>query len=382
MGKIELVMLDRYCDFEQIGKTWTELNHSKSSYFLSWGWVEHWLSTLPKELELKLAVVKKNGVPVLAFFLGIRKIVRHKILKSQTFFLNATGEEAFDQLCIEYNSILSRSDTHVSLNELLELLPVGWEEFRLPGMNVDEFPGNSLNQRISSNVVIIEKSTASPYVDLEAVRQSSGGYLSLLSSNTRYQINRSYRGYNKKLGTMTCEVATHLEQAYNIYTEMIELHQKCWQSRGELGAFASDYFRSFHRDLIRKRFDSGEIQLIKISCGQQTIGCLYSFVQNGQVSFYQSGFNYSADQHLKPGMISFTEAIKYNASQGHMTFDFLGGDSTYKARLSTHSNRLVWACIQKPLVKFRLESTLRCFKKILFGPKQILPTNIGDKHER
>jgi CelD/BcsL family acetyltransferase involved in cellulose biosynthesis len=144
----------------------------------------------------------------------------------------------------------------------------------------------------------------------------------------------------------------------------VRLHKKTWQGQGEISSFESDFFQQFHQDLIRKRLDSGEIQLLRISAGDATIGCLYNFVCQGRVYGYQSGFQYEDDKHLTPGFTSFVEAIKYSAAMGYDAYDFLGGDAAYKSRLCTNEQRLIWAKVQKPRLHFQVEARLKALKQL------------------
>src|SRR5512144_2301198 len=91
----------------RIRDAWCELEASSSpSYFLSWGWVETWLDTLPPSAGLTLYVVRRAGAPIAAFFLGGRTQWRHRVLPSRTLHLNQTGDGAYDEICIEYNGML------------------------------------------------------------------------------------------------------------------------------------------------------------------------------------------------------------------------------------------------------------------------------------
>ena len=320
--------------------------------------MESWISSLPEDAVVHLAVVLENDTPTLAFFLGRNKVVRNKVFRSQGVFLNATGIPQYDALYIEYNAMLCANSRRSAFQDVLDLLPSPWEEFFLPGLDSSSFPGNCLDQPIHSFNVLVEKDVPSPYADLELVRRKEGDCLSLLSSNTRYQVRRSYRKYELK-GPVIAEVATNLDHAMDIYHEMVQLHHKTWQARGKPGAFSSRYFNHFHKELVRKRFGQGEIQLFRVRCGEETIGCLYNFVFRGRVYFYQSGINYLPDPHFKPGLITHLEAINYNAKMGSATYDFLAGDDRYKSVLATHHRRLIWVKIQKLQPKFWIETRLR-----------------------
>ena len=360
---MKLALLDLTADFDRVKDIWCSLSaDSNHSYFLSWGWIENWIRCLPENIPVKLAVYSEHGLPILAFFLGHAKVVRRGVIHSRSLFLNSTGIPLFDQLYIEYNSMLHTGIVKYSLQEVLECLPKDWDEFVMPGLDSNAFPGSLTNRAMQVGNISVQKEIPSPYVDLDLVRQTHGDYVSLLSRNTRSIIRRSYRGYETR-GPVVCEVANDEKSALNIFDELVRLHQRAWQARGTKGAFASDFFGNFHRRLILQRFKHGEIQLLRTCAGDVVIGCLYNFVFNRKVYFYQSGINYETDKRLKPGFICHVEAVRHNVAAGHACYDFLGGDSPYKKKLSTHQAKLIWAKVQKPRMKYRLETRLRTIKK-------------------
>jgi CelD/BcsL family acetyltransferase involved in cellulose biosynthesis len=143
------------------------------------------------------------------------------------------------------------------------------------------------------------------------------------------------------------------------------LHQIEWKKRGEPGAFSNEYFYLFHRELIRTRFDRNEIQLLRIRSGTITIGILYSFVYQGDVLFYQSGFRYSTENVHRPGLVSHYLAVLHNARKGMKTYDFLAGDSAYKSSLSTDSTTMCWLRFVRNRRRLCLEKNLLVFKRQL-----------------
>ncbi len=372
---IKVEVLDPFEDFSRTEQIWTVLSSdSKVPYFLTWGWIENWLTSLKSNIMVRLIVLTERSVPVAMFFAGEARVARKKVFTSNGLFLNATGLPEYDNLCIEYNSILCSESLKHSFEMILESLPQEWDEFFMPGLDASLFPGKCLKSSFDSYQIIIEKERQPPYVDLQIVRKSEKGYISLLGKNTRFNIRRSYRIYEVK-GPVTIEVADNLNTAFDFYDELVYFHQKTWRERGLPGAFASDYFRNFHRELIRKRFCKREIQLIRVTAGKESIGCLYNFVFNGKVFFYQSGVNYSENKKLKPGLVCHFEAINYNAGLSNSVYDFLGGTDEYKTNLSTNTNRLIWARVQKKLVKFKIENKLmnlkHSFKESRFSKKCI-----------
>jgi hypothetical protein len=364
---MELELIPSIRDLTRIGEIWKSVEErNDASFFLSWGWIENWISSLPDYARPVLYVFKKGGEPHLAFFLGRADVVRKNIFKSRGLFLNATGIPSFDRVYIEYNGFLCRHPGDFNLVDIINRLPLPWDEFYLPGLDGRSYPGRLIIDAALPYRVIVDDDLESPYVDLEGVRAQAGDYLSLLSANTRSQINRSYR-LCEKTARIRLEVAGSIESALDIYREMVNLHEATWAGRNQQGAFCSDYLFEFHKQLILRRFAAGDIQLLRVKSGNETIGCLYNYLYRGHVYFYQSGINYDLDKRLKPGLIVHVEAIRYNAAAGHMIYDFLGGGTRYKMSLATHHNRLIWVRLQKPLLKFRIESALRKFKHILEG---------------
>lgn len=362
---MKLTLLNPFVEAEQIKTIWTELcANSNHSFFLSWGWIENWLATLPPSAAPRLTVIFQGETPVLAFFIGATNRVHHGLFKRRALSLNTTGVSKYDELYIEYNSFLCAESRPFALPEILALLPGEWEEFVMPGVDVETFPGNCLFHSMSPYHVAIQLDSLCPYVDLKRVRQANNDYLALLSANTRAQIRKSYRRYEMH-GKIRLEVAADLPTAMKIFEELVMLHQQSWQARGRCGAFASEYFRMFHRELIHKRWAHDEIQLLRLAAGDKTIGCLYNFVHQGKVYFYQSGIKYENDNQLKPGLLTHVEAILHNAGLGHALYDFMQEPSRYKMSLATGTRRLLWARIQKPRFKFKIENSLKALMQAL-----------------
>ena len=356
---LEVTLLDIKNNFTKVKASWEGLvvQHDVS-YFLSWGWIETWLKELPDICKVFFIEMRQNNQPTLAFFVGEKIIKRSKVFKIRQLALNVSGHDEYDNICIEYNGFLSASHLEFDIERILKKISLPWEEMYLPGLDLSAFPGNSLSSLSSPFRYIEDDSTVSPYVDLEKVRQAGGDYLSLLSGNSRSQIRRSFRIL--EVGHVELEVPDGLEHAFQIYREMVDLHQATWKARGQAGVFSSQLFCRFHKRLIRTRFDKGEIQLLRIHTGGNTIGCLYSFVWQGRVYFYQCGFNYSFGKKVQPGLVSHVMAVQYNAEQGHDAYDFLaGGDARYKKSLATDYNEMAWGRIQRPSMKLKLEAKLR-----------------------
>ena len=337
---------------------WRELERvAKPTYFLTWGWIENWLATVSRDEAGQLAVIRDDEAIHGAFLLGRRRLIRHHLLPSQAMFLNSTGVPNLDELCVEHNAVLALPNAAPSLAALVALLPPDWDELFLPAVDQGLFASLAVQPGSTARV---DREVSAPFVDLARVR-AAGDYLSLLSANTRAQIRKARR----RVGNCQLEVAGTTAEALAFYDELVALHGASWRARGERGAFSDPWFERFHRRLITRRFEHGEIQMLRLRAGTTTVGCLYNLVSNGRVLFYQSGLTPFDDCVIKPGFLCHAAAIEHAASAGLLVYDLLGGDARYKASLSTDATRLVWLRVQRDRVRFVIEDRVRSWKQAL-----------------
>lgn len=354
VASAELALLDAHDP--RVASIWQTLEAAvRPAYFLTWAWMETWLSVLPRTAMPRVAVITRAGAVVAVCMLGRRRQLRHGIVPVRGLHLNTTGVVSLDELCVEHNAVLCAPGTSCPVAALVALLPRDWDELALPAVDAGAFDPLTVP---ADYKVQLDGEVAAPFVDLARVR-ATGDYLALLSSNTRSQIRRA----RKAVGRCELEVAATLAQAFEIYDELVALHQASWQGRGQPGAFADPWFDRFHRTLIAARFAHGEIELLRIRAGDKTIGCIYNLISSGQVMFYQSGLASFSDPHIKPGYLCHAAAIEHAAAAGHAVYDLLGGDARYKASLSTDATRLLWLRVQRRRRRFVVEDHLKIWKR-------------------
>lgn len=356
---LRLELLDCVRDYAQIERVWKPLSEiSHCSYFLSWGWVQNWLQTLPKAIPIKLAVLFNGDTARCAFFLGSTPAKRGQS-SAKIYYLNRTGNENYDRVYVGQNAVLQAAPHTCTLQQIVDCLPGAWEEMQFEAIA----PSGSLAHNLGTPYeAIVSSRQPSPYVDLNAVRTDPGGHLALLQPNVRGQVKRAIRLYESR-GELRSEVAKSLSRAMEIYEELIALHREWWRKRQQRGSFDFDYFRLFHRRLIENRFSAGEIQLVRVRCGDITVGCLYNFVFRGTVYFYESGFAFEEDNRMKPGYICHVEAIRHFTRAGYSKYDFLPGVEGYKQRLATHQDQVVWARVRMSAIMSKGEQLLRGSRK-------------------
>ncbi len=356
--------LSRRTDLEDL---WRDLERrSDGSFFQSWAWIGSWLRNLPSDLALRVLTVSAGHETVGLGVLVARRERRHGWLNTGMLRLNETGDDRIDSIAIEYNGFLADRNIGISrvvrccLNWLVENED-SWDELSLSGLDAAT---TAVVVKIATELSLGVRTHAEercPYVDLSYLRRSGGDYLGSLSRNTRYQIRRAIRLY-EGFGPLSISTAASTIEALDFLESLGELHQASWIRRGHSGAFADDFFRRFHRELVSIHFDAGEIQLLRVSAGSQIVGYLYNLVKNRRVCAYQSGFNFDADSRLKPGLVAHSLAVEYNLRMGANIYDFMAGEGQHKRSLASNVEAMIWLVVYRKHLKLRFENLLRELK--------------------
>jgi len=189
----------------------------------------------------------------------------------------------------------------------------------------------------------------------------------MLKPKRQKQIRRSINEY-EKLGEIKIQVADTVEEALKIYDEYLELQNKRCTDLGYKSTMTTVYGIDFHKKLINERFENGEIQLIKISAGSYTIGCVYDIIFNREVLGISCGFNYLPNNIYMPGFVCHYYVVTYNAMIGMSSYDWLAEGGEYKTRLCTDLNDMQTIEIYKKGIKSTIKNIvaelLRLYKRI------------------
>jgi CelD/BcsL family acetyltransferase involved in cellulose biosynthesis len=348
----------------QLEAGWTELALASphTSFFLTPDWIGAWLAAFGAERRARVLVFHDAASTVGMCLLASRREQRGPFTVRR-LLLHTAGEDPADETVIEYNALVCLGGREPQMAAALrrDLEGQAWDEFVADGMA----EGPCLQALLSSAFPDIPASVVevqSHYVDLARLGPGPDSALPGLSANTREQLRRSTRIYERE-GRLRVEAAADVPEALAMLDELAQLHQSRWTARGKPGVFASPRFTAFHRALVARAFPSGGIQLLRIRAGETVIGLLYNFVYKGRVYFYQGGLRFSDDNRLKPGLVAHAAAIRYGRDAGLREYDFLGGDDRYKQSLSTDARTLRWLVFERPTLKMKALRLLRRLKR-------------------
>ena len=332
-------------DWDALGARWRDLEaRANASFFQSWTWIGC-LASERYDRPLLLEAEQDGRTAALALFNHRPGLLRDSLV------LHETGAPNWDDLFIEYNGILATPHAPSELSARCYAAALRWRakgsghgllgrRLILSGIDDAQLAAGEAIGR-----VVRRQSRVAPLVDLAALRQAGQGYLEALSANTRAQLRRSLRGYQRQ-GAIQVTLAEDGATAHAYLDALAGLHQRAWQGRGRPGAFANPSFARFHHALIDRALPRGEVALLRIAAGTEVIGYLYNFQHRGRVLAYQSGFDYAAaDPRQKPGLTCHHVAIERSLGERRDAYDFLAGGDRYKTSLANGAATLHWVSV-------------------------------------
>lgn len=356
-------------EWPAVSAYWRELvEAADASFFLSEPWIETWLEVFGAEVDTRFLIFE-NGSTVV----GIAMLTASRrgllVLPIRRLSLNATGEGPADTTYLEYNTLLCRPGYEAEVIEglLSHLKELQWDEFALDG--VVDGPLLESCRHFFSQLDCEESRHPSYFVDLAALRQSGEKYETVLKSSHRKHLRQNIRYYSE-LGPLALTVAANVEEALALLEEMGDLSNRRAETLQRRSVFSSPRFRQFHRQLIRRCHPTGNVQLMRLSVGGQTVGVLYNLMQKGRVYFYQCGYEYGGDKRLSPGTVTLAHAIQYLLESGADDYDFLSGDSKYKQWMSTGSRNLSWCVWRRDSLRNDIWSGIRRLQRKLVARQE------------
>lgn len=339
---------------ESVEATWRFLDERvHPTFFLSWEVVSTWVKNEPSPPPgLQFLIGWEDGAPVAACWLLPAR--RGVIVPRVELHLNPIGCPGRELLAREYNDILVLPgiDTGRVLRELGQFLvstrELSFDEIRLSALaSSSGLMKHWRNYPPAGLALDIMRLSRSPSVDLDTLRSTGKDYFAYLTPHTRKQLRRAMRAYESD-GVIEIQVAVSEDDAFEIFSELVELHEERWNGRGLPGAFAQPYVVRFHRSLIAACLPQKMVQMLRIRAGGRTIGCLYNLCHHGHVCVYATGFQFT--EMRRPGVVAHCMAIKHNLEIGNVRYDFLPDDTLYKRCLARDSTDVVWCRFhhQKP----------------------------------
>lgn len=349
-----LARFEDMSDPAHLGGRWRALEERAAapSFFLRWTWIGSWLDALAVAGQpLPRLLVLADDAGDAAFALTGAGRVRRQLGSVPALWLNEAGQREADRPFIEYNGLLARKGAEAAaihgFCDAMAALP-DWRALHLSGLPF----GSPLIDVPGVRRQRVRDAMPACYVDLDRVRRSEGGYLALLSANTRGQIRRSLKDEAAPLSVECAEDQASIDVWLD---EMRRLNA----GRHADNAWDSVFFRDFARRVALAGLADGTVELLRLSGREGATGYLLNFVWASRAMNYQSAFAPPRTDKSKPGLMCHAAVVERYAAAGLSRYSLLAGRDRYKQSLSTGAEELFWWTLERADWRLDAEAALR-----------------------
>ena len=340
---------------EELKKKGTYLEkESNASFMLCWPWIETWLSKVDHQRYV-IEGIRDNKTVLLTIVSLVKSISRKNFMHSSRLIFNHTGDMEKDKICTEYNSLLvSREGEKDILNAFWNFI-LNTELFGKFDEILIPYATEEWKEKLANNPMVYTDIIDMPAyeVNLQKLRETDCKYLSSLSGKNRKQIRISIEEYEKKFDKIILVHASSLKEAQEWFREMETYHLQRW---GDSSGFLVPSFKTFHNSLITKYFDSGIIDIIRVTAGNYNIGIIYNFINGDEVLVYLTVFQYLENYKFKPGLTTHALCIQDYLDRGKSVYNFMAGEAQYKASLGEQGKHLYHLRYSKRQFKFFVDN--------------------------
>ncbi len=330
----------------------------------TWEWRHAWWESWNHRRRLAIGVVYE-GERVLAI---LPAFTEFRPWSGRTLALLGNGKACTDYQRVLVDPDLAEPERQVVIELLLdELLRAGGaipsiDLFELDGVDVTE-PSvatiiESLNQRRFA--LDHEPLDSSWITDLGETWDS---FVAATPRQLRRKIHKAMR--RAESPDISYHEAGDPETVAAIWSEFVRLHQARFRDRtDDGGCFADSRFEQFLRDAAIELAAKQQAKIVWCEHLGRAISAHLYLLGRRTVAMYQSGFDPDY-QHLEPGYLLYTLALRSLIESGYAHFDFLRGDETYKAGWAARAVPLARLVCVAPRATSRIRHRTRCWARSL-----------------
>jgi len=323
-----------YESFDELENSETEWNllaakSLDSNPFLTYEWLHTWWQHFGKGRELRIFVTKgENGEVslIVPTMYSKRKVLTFKVQKLE--FVSTPDSDYnvflvmnFDNASKAVKPLITNIEQTFADADCVELEEVPEESYTARLLSSIE----SICWKFSSKVI-----NSCPYLLLPTSYET---FLRNLGSNMRRNLKRWEKQANKDYEIDFVEYSRigTVREAMEVF---FRLHQKRWQSKNELGVFATSAYRDFHLDLAEAFCKKGWLTLFFLTFNGEPVSAVYGYRYREKIYGYLSGFDPEYSTY-RPGYLAFGRLIKHGIENSLKEFDFMRGMEKYKAAWTT-----------------------------------------------
>ena len=283
--------------------------------FCRWDRTRRWLDRFGDVVRHEFLVAERNGLPC-AVVLLTRSERRLGPLAVRRIHLGTAGEPDDSGVFVEYNGLCAapseRAEFAAALSSHLRRTR-GWDE-----LCVDGFDPTHAAPLIAAEPRMVVRHRALPVLDLDG----EGDLVDALPARSaRATVHRSLRG----LQPYSTVWAQDAGGAVALLDDLARLHQRRWEDKGEAGAFASQRFLDFHRDVVAHWVPLERAVVFGLLHRDEVVAALYGFVVGDTLQYYQGGFRIFEHSKIRTGYAAHLLLATAARDRGLKHYEFLVG---------------------------------------------------------
>jgi CelD/BcsL family acetyltransferase involved in cellulose biosynthesis len=338
----------------ELEATWLDVQErSDCHYFLTWNWFGSWLKQVKQPFYVLQANINNQVVGLAVIFEKKRKVMR--VSSKTQWWLNRTGDDAFDQPWIEYNDFLVDKQYKIEVsNALISFISKQdkWSEF-VAGMITNETEISLNKLRHNKRYIIKDYGYQVTLGDIKSSFKSE-----VLSRNTRQKVNQTHR-LLAGLGCVNFSVLTTQTEKLRALKFISSFHINKWKGTVTPSGFENLTFSNCFESQLK----SACSEVSELTLNDKPVGYLINYVYRERVYFYLSALSDEFDGKVKLGLYLHSLAIEHYREKNMMFYDFLAGESVYKKSLSNSTYTHNMCCFSKGSPVIYVENLLRKLKQ-------------------
>jgi len=303
-----------------------------NNIFSTWEWLSIWWKHFGegKKLVILLVEGEKEILAIAPFVYSEHSFLGVGNLKKISF----VGSPESD-----YNSFILKEKKVKSVELIFDYLNkhIDWDYLEL-----EDIPENSATMDLLRMMPLKKQykhweerqSTLCPFL---TVPNSMDVLMEGLSKNMRQNLRRYSRKLEReyRVELKNYDEIGSVEEAMETF---FQLHQKRWESRGELGAFNKPLVRNFHIDIAKCFAEKGWLRLYFLTVNDKPISTYYSFEYNQKVYYYLGGWDPDYSRYMI-GSLFMMYDIEKCIQRGLKEYDLMRGIEPYKTRWTTKARK-------------------------------------------
>lgn len=182
------------------------------------------------------------------------------------------------------------------------------------------------------------------------------------SKSRQKRLERSRRALEKDGGLEQLSVNSTVELD-RAFKQLTELNHERQANKMRKSVFASEKFRTFHRQLADRIFDLNAVDIHQFKLGTKLLAVLYCFYDENTCYYYQSGFSKREANRYMPLTFAHLAEIERNRSKQRNYYDLMRAEPpSYKEDFGCEATPMVTAfifCTKWRLIRFNFRTSMR-----------------------